>query len=251
MVAQSYAEELDAPNFVRAIEDLYYTYGEPTKFRDSLLRQLMNEETIDVSKPETLLKLRALIGRVFRAFGGDSGGNIVLFTPIVMDSIKMTPETALSYKSWLSSTRTRKNLKAFEQWLEWEYSQNMEDQFRLKTSRGYKNLECQPVLTKMVHPNYEELLKARCLLCFGKVHAFEGCHVYMSMTPNQRKIALTIYKGCFLCTKIVYSVHVGSSSNFCDRRKCWMPCETCQSHEHHFSICEASNEPFKAVLNEN
>ena len=64
----------------------------------------------------------------------------------------MTPETALSYKSWLSSTRTRKNLKAFEQWLDWEYNQNMEDQFRLKTSRGYRNLKQQPVLTNAQEP---------------------------------------------------------------------------------------------------
>ena len=170
---------------------------------------------------------------------------------LIVSSIKMTPHTAISFNTWLSATMKEKNLKSLQYWLEWTYSQEVSDRMVQKSSSGFRNVQSRPIMTNLVHSSYEELLDGRCRLCFGTIHNLEGCHVYMSMTPNQRKIALTIYKGCFLCTKIVYSVHVGSSSNFCDRRKCWMPCETCQSHEHHFSICEASNEPFKAVLNEN
>ena len=125
---------------------IYYAYGESTKFRDALLRQLKNEEAVDVKRPETLLKLRALIGRVFRAFGGDTEENHVLSTSFVMESIKMTPEASFSYKAWLCSTRRRKSLKAFEEWLEWEYSQDMEDILKQKTSQCYKNLKRQPIL---------------------------------------------------------------------------------------------------------
>ena len=246
-VVQAFTQELDAVNFVKAIESLYYAYGEPTKFRNALLRQLMNEDQIDIKKPESLIKINSLINRIFRAFGG---GNEVMSTSIVMESIKMTSETSMIFQTWLCTTMKANDLKSLQQWLEWMYRHSISENFKQKSVQSFKNVECQPVLTEMVNTNYEKLLKPRCKLCFNKIHEFERCHVYMAMTPNQRKIALTLYGGCFLCTKIVHSVHVGSSSNFCDRRNCWMPCENCQSHEHHFSICEASNEPFKAVLKE-
>ena len=279
-VAQSYSEVLDVSNFVKAIEDLYYSYGEPTKFRDTLLRQLMNEDPVDLKKPETLQKLRALIGKIFRAFGGDSGGDHILSTSFVMETIKMTPETAMSYKAWLCSTRTRKNLKAFEQWLEWEYSQNMEDNLRQKAARGYKNLKRQPILNatlEVIEENNEpenppvlwtpgsndmeetqaspkasmqdntvlmsagqaKIMEKRCQLCFGDVHKFANCRVFMNMTPDQRKIALLIRDGCFRCTGVG---HIGT--------KCMskMNCQKCQNQEHHESICEASADSWNAVV---
>ena len=171
-------------------------------------------------------------------------------TSIVMKSIKMTSETSMIFQTWLCTTMKANDLKSLQQWLDWMYRHSISENFKQKSVQSFKNVERQPVLTEMVNTNYEKLLKPRCKLCFNKIHEFERCHVYMAMTPNQRKIALTLYGGCFLCTKIVHSVHVGSSSNFCDRRNCWMPCENCHSHEHHFSICEASNEPFKAILKE-
>ena len=244
-VVQIFTDELDAPNFVRAIEALYYAYGEPTKFRDALVRQLINEDPIDINNPESFLKINSLIARILRAFDASDD---ILSMSFILEAIDMTHETSLAFKTWLCSTMQKKSLKVLQQWLDWMYQYSVSDNLLQKSSQGFKNIECPPVLTKMVHSNYEKLLKNRCRLCFGKIHDLEGCHVYMSMTPNQRKIALTIYRGCFLCTKLVHAVHIGSNCNFCDRRGCWRPCQLCQSHEHHFSICEAANEPFNAVL---
>ena len=244
-LVQSYTDELDAFNFVRAIEDLYYTYGEPTKFINALVRQLINEDPIDIRNPESFLKIKALVTRICRTF---DASNDILSMSFILEAIDMTPETAIAFKTWLYSTREKKSLKVLLQWLDWMYQDSISENLLQKSAQGFKNVKHPPVLTKTVHPKYEEVLKARCQLCFGKIHDLEGCHVYMFMTPNQRKIALTIYGGCFLCTKKVHAIHIGSNGNFCERRNCWMPCQMCQSSEHHFSICEASDEPFKAVL---
>ena len=154
----------------------------------------------------------------------------------------MTPATIISFNTWLSATMKEKNLKSLQYWLEWTYSQEVSDRMVQKSSNGFRNVQSPPIMTNLVHSNYEELLDGRCRLCFGTIHNFEGCHVYMSMTPNQRKIALIIYGGCFHCTGIPSVVHIGSN---CD---CWLPCQQCQSPEHHFTICDASDDPFTAVL---
>ena len=242
-VVQVFTDELDAPNFVRAIEALYYAYGEPSKFRDALLRQLINEDPIDIRYPESFLKINYLISRVFRAFGGNNTGNQVLSMSCILESIKMTPETSLAYRTWLCSAMKEKSLKVLQQWLEWMYQDHVSENLFRKPV-----VKIPPIITNVTHTNYQEILKGRCRLCFGKIHNLEGCHVYMSMTPNQRKIALLIYGGCFRCTRIVQVVHIGSNCNFCEQRDCWRPCENCQSSDHHFSICEASDEPFTAVL---
>ena len=54
-LVQVYTEELTLVNFVHAIEALYYAYGEPTKFRDALIRQLINEDPILDIKPNSAL----------------------------------------------------------------------------------------------------------------------------------------------------------------------------------------------------
>ena len=279
-VVQSYTEKLDVCNFVKAIEDLYYAYGEDNKFRDALLRQLMNEEPVDVKRPETLLKLRALIGRVFRAFGGDTKGNHVLSTSFVMESIRMTPEASLSYKAWLCSTRTKKSLKAFEEWLEWEYSQDMEDVLKQKTSRGYKNLKRQPILNNAleVMEEIQEPEKAQVLWTPESSQVKEAKDNSeiarqddpVLMSTGQAKI---MEKRCQLCfgephkfancrvfmnmtpdqRKIALLIrdgcfrctgigHIGS--------KCLskMNCQKCQNSEHHETICEASLDSWNAVI---
>ena len=246
-VVQSFTEELDAANFVRAIEALYYAYGEPTKFRNALIRQLINEDPLDMKNPESFLKINSLITRIYRAFEVD-GDNQALSMSCILQSIRMTPETTLAYRTWLCSSMKEKSLEALQQWLEWMYQENISENFFRKSAQGFRNVECPPIISNVVHTNFQELLKGRCRLCFEKMHKLEGCHIYMSMTPNQRKIALSIYRGCFRCTRIVSVVHIGSNCNFCEQRDCWRPCENCQSSDHHFSICEASDEPFTAVL---
>ena len=66
-------------------------------------------------------------------------------------------------------------MKAFEEWLEWEYSQGMEDILKRKTSQGYKNLKRQPVLNtalEVVEETLEPELRS---------------HVSRQMYPNIRE----------------------------------------------------------------
>ena len=82
-------------------------------------------------------------------------------------------------------------------------------------------------------------MESRCQLCFGDIHKFSDCRVYMNMTHDQRKLALLIRDGCFKCTG---SGHIGSK---CPIK---MNCQKCQRPEHHETICEASSDSWKAVV---
>ena len=148
-VVQSFTEELNFQNFVKAIEALYYTYGEPTKFRDALLRQLINEEPIDIKKPESLLKINALISKVFRTFGGESGGNQLLATSFIMEAIKMTPGTATIFNDWLDASMREKNLKVLQQWLEWKYQHSVSENLLQKSAQGFRNVKIPPIMSNV------------------------------------------------------------------------------------------------------
>ena len=148
-VVQSFTEELNFQNFVKAIEALYYAYGEPTKFRDALLRQLINEEPIDIKKPESLLKTNALISKVFRTFGGESGGNQHLATSFIMEAIKMTPGTATIFNDWLDASMREKNLKVLQQWLEWKYQHSVSENLLQKSAQGFRNVKIPPIMSNV------------------------------------------------------------------------------------------------------
>ena len=66
-------------------------------------------------------------------------------------------------------------MKAFEEWLEWEYSQDMEDILKQKTSQCYKNLKRQPILNTALEV-VEETLKPE-----------PRSHVSRQMYPNIRE----------------------------------------------------------------
>ena len=91
----------------------------------------------DIKKPETLVKINALISRIFRAFGGKNAENEVLSMSFIINSIKMTPDTSINFKHWLSSTMNKKNLRVLQQWLEWVYSESVEEALSQKSSHGF------------------------------------------------------------------------------------------------------------------
>ena len=279
-VVQAYTDELDLANFVQAIEALYYAYGEPTKFRDSLVRQLLNDDPIDIKKPGSLVKTNALISRIFRAFGGEDAGNTVLSMSVIMNSVKMTPETATNFQTWLSATMKEKNLKVLQQWLQWIYTQNVEEVLSQRASQGFQTTRRQPVLTNAMEPIREvdetpmvpkdvapvvtneverislnerqseevillnagkaKMMENRCPLCFNDAHRFADCRIYMYMTADERKLTLMIREGCFCCTGI------GHLASKCDSR---INCQKCQSPSHHETICEASSDSWMAAKN--
>ena len=139
-VVQIYTDELNLENFVLAIEALYYAYGEPTKFRDSLVKQLLNQDKIDMMKPDSCLKMSALISRVFRAFGELDPKDEEMAMSFIFSSIKMTQATTASFNTWLSVTMKEKNLKSLQYWLEWMYSQEVSERMLQKSSKGLRNL---------------------------------------------------------------------------------------------------------------
>ena len=139
-VVQIYTDELNLENFVLAIEALYYAYGEPTKFRDSLVKQLLNQDKIDMMKPDSCLKMSALISRVFRAFGELDPKDEEMAMSFIFSSIKMTQATTASFNTWLSVTMKEKNLKSLQYWLEWMYSQEVSERMLQNSSKGLKNL---------------------------------------------------------------------------------------------------------------
>ena len=247
-VVQVYTDTLNLANFVQAIEDLYYYYGEPSKFRDTLINRFLNQEPIDMSQPETLLHTSSMISRIFRAFKGVKGGDELLSMSLFMNSIKMTPATALRYMNWRTARMTKNSLKSLQMWLEVEHSLSVSDSFekytpaiRSKPRPVLVNAECSSELPEP----YTKSLKYRCLVCFAKQHDFADCSIYEKMTPDQRILTLQKYEACFKCTAIVPPPRIGSSGCNCE-----INCQECQSPDHHFTICKASSNPWNAVLSQ-
>ena len=146
-IVQSYTDQLNMANFVQAIESLYYSFGEPTKFRNALIHRLWNEPEVDIRRPETLKQLEALIIRLFRSFGGEeaSDSQEILSMAFITESIKMTPETLKNYRSWLHAGRQQRNLASLRDWLSYSYEMCISDSLREKSMRPKKSGR-QPVM---------------------------------------------------------------------------------------------------------
>ena len=245
-LVQTYTDILSLGNFVQAIEKLYYSYGHSGKFREALVRKLINQEPIDINKPETLQNINNLISKVFRAVGGQ--GNEVLTSSFIMSSIKMAPETAVSFRMWLSASMKEKSLKVLQQWLEHMSVIDVVETLE-KPTHGSGSAKRQPLLINFVDSSkleepYNRSMDYRCPICFDGYHDFAHCSIYMKLTPDQRKLTLWRYDYCFKCTAVRPIVHIGPR---CD---CKMNCQECQSPDHHFTICKASVDPWKAVLSQ-
>ena len=89
---QIYSDELTMQNFIQAIEDLWYTYGQPSKYRDALISELTHSEPVDLKRPETLKNTENLIVRIFRSFGMESSMDFTetFQMEFINDCIKMT-----------------------------------------------------------------------------------------------------------------------------------------------------------------
>ena len=84
------------------------------------------------------------------------------------------------------------------------------------------------------------MMEERCDLCYELKHIFSCCRVYMSMSPDQRKLALLNRDACYRCTT------PGHIANQCDQKH---NCQKCQQIGHHESICDASVDSWSAVIN--
>ena len=132
-IVQSYFyEELNMQNFVSAIEALWYAYGEPTKFRNALLRQLINGDPVDMKKPDTLINAASLIRRIINAFGSDEDDALAL--SCIMESLNITKETSSAYYMWLWISKHDHTLQNLLDWLKWNFSQTVDLRYRASTS---------------------------------------------------------------------------------------------------------------------
>ena len=115
-----YADKLTVENFVQAIEDLWYAYGGPTNYQNTLIQMLQTADPVDIQKPETLKSMEGLIVKIFRTFGystiDDFGSSFLL------GSVKMTDKSKQDFLNWLVSRHQQRNLKSFKQWLSCTYT---------------------------------------------------------------------------------------------------------------------------------
>ena len=249
-VVHVYTDTLNLANFVQAIEDLYYYYGEPSKFRDTLLSRFLNQAPIDINNPESLLHTSSMISRIFRAFRGTEEGDVLLSMSLFVNSIKMTPETALSYVNWRAARMAKNTLRSLQEWLDVEHSLSVSDNFE-KSAHAIGSTKLQPLLINSVSSSelpepYTKSMDYRCLVCFAHHHDFADCSIYLKMTPDQRVLTLHKYEACYKCTALRPKPRIGSDG-CCT---CQMSCQVCQSPHHHFTICKMSGNPWKAVLSQ-
>ena len=273
---QSYTDDLDMAGFIQALEDLYYHYGQTSQFRDALIHQLMSEDPIDPKKTETLQRTNALIKRILRTFAGGNRNetNDQLTMSFFLESVKMTDDAKKEYRTYLTSTNQRKGLPSFTKWLSITYEQSMDVLFKQKHVRSARSVRPPvlmetPIINEIIekeetsYPGNTEVISNhqpngnttteeehvnlynqasqminRCALCFDDTHKYADCSVYMSMNPDQRKLALLRYHGCYTCTD------VGHTSAKCNSHR---SCQSCQSTKHHESICQAASDSWEAV----
>ena len=142
-IVQIYTDVLNMSNFVQALEDLYYTYGNPIHLRDALIHQLL-EEPVDVRKPESLQNTSALIKRILKTFEVDPAKD-QLTSHLILENIKMTEETRRDYKLWIISGNREKNLTSLTQWLNFMYEYSVTESITEKYTKSSK-LSNPPIL---------------------------------------------------------------------------------------------------------
>ena len=136
-IVQIYTDVLNMSNFVQALEDLYYTYGNPIHLRDALIHQLL-EEPVDVRKPESLQNTSALIKRILKTFEVDPAKD-QLTSHLILENIKMTEETRRDFKLWIISGNLEKNLTSLTQWLNFMYEYSVTESMTEKYTKSSKS----------------------------------------------------------------------------------------------------------------
>ena len=120
LTASAYSDKLNMENFVRVIEDLWYTYGQPEMYQNALVQQLFMADPVDILKVETLKNTEALILRILKTFGCSMSEDIA--SSFILENIKMTSQTKLDYLTWLASRHQKRTLKSFKEWLSCIYN---------------------------------------------------------------------------------------------------------------------------------
>ena len=131
ITVQAYNELLTMENFIQAIEDLYYSFGQPNMYRDALICHLSNEDYIDLRKPSSLMRVKCLITKLTRAFGTDvsacNSNEAKLSQTLIYRSIKMTEEAKASYQMFIMARQCKNDLSSLTAWINYMYKAMISD----------------------------------------------------------------------------------------------------------------------------
>ena len=155
----------------------------------------------------------------------------------------MTELAGKEYRIWLTATNKQRGLQSFTQWLTITHEQSTALLSAPMHTKGARSSR-PPVLmgtTDVPTNEYQaDPFANRCTLCFIEKHKFSDCRQFMSMDPDQRKLALLRYSSCYICTDIGHTALKCNSNRLC---------QLCQSSKHHETICKADYDSWQAVLN--
>ena len=113
-IVTAYSDVMTMENFVQALEDLWYTYGRPTKQRKLLISKLKTADPVDINKLETLKNTEALIIKIIRTTGYSMNDDDSSF---LLESIRMTDATNQYFISYLTNRHLEWTLPNFKKWL--------------------------------------------------------------------------------------------------------------------------------------
>ena len=143
LTVQAYTGALTMENFIQALEDLYYNYGHPKKYRNALTYQLMHEERIDLKNPKTLQRINALITKVLRAFDTDMSSGIskqaMLSQTFISECVKMTDEARDSYRTWCMIKGEEKNIQSLTNWITYTYQDLVSESMKSRHMKGVRS----------------------------------------------------------------------------------------------------------------
>ena len=161
----------------------------------------------------------------------------------------MTEYAGKEYRIWLTATNKQRGLQSFTKWLTITHEQ-LTDHLLAPTGMNIKSARSSrpPVLMGTTdvptmedsHEYQADPFAVRCKLCFTEKHKFSDCRQFMTMNPDQRKLALLRYSSCYICTDIGHTALKCHSNRLC---------QLCQSSKHHETICKADYDSWQAVLN--
>ena len=273
---QAYTDELTIGNFVQAIEDLYYNYGRPNKYRNALTYQLLNDEYIDIKKPKTLQKVNALITKILRAFKtdvSDISGEAYINQTFISETVKMTEESRQSYKTFLMAKDKENNLRSLTDWITYTYQDLVSESSKPRHFKGLKSSQ-PPVLmgtpSQIENNDDSDCSESDQVVAFTKPNNAPVRRESEQPNTNFRVTNIkSNYPGdverCDLCfdTKHKYANCRVFAFLTPDQRKLWLltrngcytctaighssskcasqrKCLTCQSTKHHELICDAA-----------
>ena len=143
LTVQAYTGALTIENFIQALEDLYYNYGHPKKYRNALTYQLLHEERIDLKNPKSLQRINALITKVLRAFDTDMSSGIskqaMLSQTFISECVKMTDEAKDSYRTWCMIKDEERNIQSLTNWLTYTYQDLVSEAMKSRHMKGIRS----------------------------------------------------------------------------------------------------------------